>query len=372
MKFVRPKIYIDHARPKQRFYVDFSIGGKRKKKRFSTKSEAYEYLAKFNASIGQTGVESLFFSQADKDELECCRELLQTRGVSVLDAVKQWCFEHPELGFMRLGDAFNDFIIFKQKLKRRNTTIKDLRQRVGTFVKFCGDVTVGELRRAHIESFCVRDGQGPRSLRNDFTAVLGFFRWMRGREMININLDFDLSAVLPRIEKKAKTIYSVDEISAIFAALEENKRWHKFIPFFALQAFLGLRHIEAQRLCWSNIDLGVERINLPSEIVKTGEEFTIYGNDIPETLFKWLRKYKDFPITHPGDDARARITACVGGWRVNALRHTFATMHMSLCGDAKKTATILRHHNQDRLWNNYLANRVPIDDARRYFEIVPK
>lgn len=314
MKFVRPKIYIDHARPKQRFYVDFSIGGKRKKKRFSTKSEAYEYLAKFNASIGQTGVESLFFSQADKDELECCRELLQTRGVSVLDAVKQWCFEHPELGFMRLGDAFNDFIIFKQKLKRRNTTIKDLRQRVGTFVKFCGDVTVGELRRAHIESFCVRDGQGPRSLRNDFTAVLGFFRWMRGREMININLDFDLSAVLPRIEKKAKTIYSVDEISAVFAALEENKRWHKFIPFFALQAFLGLRHSEA----------------------------------------------------------RARITACVGGWRVNALRHTFATMHMSLCGDAKKTATILRHHNQDRLWNNYLANRVPIDDARRYFEIVPK
>lgn len=54
------------------------------------------------------------------------------------------------------------------------------------------------------------------------------------------------------------------------------------------------------------------------------------------------------------------------------MRHTFATMHVSLHGDPAKTAVLLRHRNQQRLWQNYLASLVSEEDAKAYFELSPQ
>ena len=92
--------------------------------------------------------------------------------------------------------------------------------------------------------------------------------------------------------------------------------------------------------------------------------------DLPENLWAWLEKYPT--IIQPGKKLRkSLIDEWKGEWKHNGLRHTFATMHVSLHQNPAKTSLILRHRNQQRLWQNYLANPVSKDEARRYFSIVP-
>ena len=54
----------------------------------------------------------------------------------------------------------------------------------------------------------------------------------------------------------------------------------------------------------------------------------------------------------------------------NVLRHSFASYHVALEGDAARTALLLTHRNQSMLWQHY-RGRATKAEAKAYFGIVP-
>lgn len=362
----------DPRHQKSPWYIDYTIAGVRRRKFFPTKQLGHSFIDRLSQARYEKGVGALVFSQSDKDELAACRLELLDYGISVLDAVKAFKEMKPLGKSLSLDEAIKKFIATREALRRRQTTIENFTLRLSQFRRFVGDIDVCRITREHLEEWAQQKQYAPRTIRNNFTTILTFLRWLKSRGMITINLDFDRNAVLPREEKTAKRVFTRAQVESLFAVLESNPRWRCYIPFFALQAFAGLRNSEASRLSWKNINIAAGTLNLPASIVKTGEEFTLRRKDLPENLWLWLAAYRDEPISRPSVETYLRIAKAIGGWQRNGLRHTFCTMHISKHGDTVKTSLILRHRNQQRLWQNYLANLVEEDDARCYFEIIPQ
>lgn len=353
------------------YILEFTLMGQRRRKFFSKKVDAEEFLNGLTAVRNFEGAGSLVFSQRDKEELNACRLELTGYNMSVLEAIKEFKKMRPLTKPIDLETAIKSFMETRRALKRRANTLHDLQTRLNVFLRYAGNIQVSQITRELIEKYAHNPRLAPRTIRNNFNAVLTLMRWLKSREFITLNLDFEKSAILPREEKHAKKVFTREQIERLFNILETTPKLRKFIPFFALQAFAGLRHSEAGGLQWKNIDLTAGTLNLPASIVKTGEEFTLRKKDLPPNLWQWLIAYREQPICEPTKSQYKTIARLLGGWQKNGLRHTFCTMHISEHGNTIKTALILRHRNQNRLWQNYLANLVNETDARAYFEIAP-
>jgi integrase len=141
----------------------------------------------------------------------------------------------------------------------------------------------------------------------------------------------------------------------------------------ALEAFAGLRFSSALRLEKTDIKFEGRGILLPAHKIKTRRRHYIDG--LPENLWSWLevatpacwamqssewmhmktRLFTDAGVPHPR----------------NCLRHSFCTYHVAAYKDPGKTATILCHRNQQKLWSNY--NGVArASDGNSYFTITPQ
>ena len=170
-----------------------------------------------------------------------------------------------------------------------------------------------------------------------------------------------------------------------------EQNYPQYSVYIALQAFAGIRLeelIRAQKssegkflLDWINLD--EKQIIIPAHICKTNDDWVM--KDLSENLWHWILAYAGNKPTgnliHPqGSRQLTKIRKEIVSlpeftekkWPKNGLRHTFCTMHISLLGDAAKTATLLRHSNINTLRKHYEAKLVPTRVAQEYFSIVPQ
>lgn len=363
-------------------------GGKKSRKFFATEKEARTYLREYRRKLEENGINALFFTPLDKADymqaLTIAREHGHDRVLSFVSAllraqVAAGGIFSPQNSATKktLVEAYTEYYEAKEKQGRAKGTLGDIRLRVRRFCEAFNARPFSELTQRDIEEFCVRDDQSPRTCRNNFVSVLSFLRFCKRRGYHNMTLDFDRHAFLPRELKRQKSVFSLQEVRDILDVLQEEPTFRRFIPFFALQLFCGIRRAEAERMRWNYIDFASRSIRLPAEITKTGDEHIMRPPFLPETVFAWLEPFRPLvnsnaPIAAPSIHMRAAIMKRLGKWEHNGMRHTFATMHVSLHGDPAKTAVLLRHRNQQRLWQNYLARLVPEDEARAYFDLRPQ
>ena len=362
------KITIQWHSASKRYYIRFTKDGKRVCEYFTKKEDAKIRVGE----LKDAGVENVLTNEEKRDYFATV-QMLKSEGVEktvsqivaeYLSGTARYCVKNK-----LIADAVGDFLAHKEKIGRRAKTLEDLYYRMSVFARSFGGKMTCELSQDDIEKFCANPKWSPRSCRNYFCGVQSFLRWCFRRKYVDFEPNFDPSAFLPKELKKAKTVFSADEIERLFSAICGNAVWKKFAPFYAVQAFCGLRAEEAKRLQTSNINFENRTIMLPAEIVKTGEDFTL--RDLPENLWQWLELARGKSWQVASVYYFREIAKVAGEWKHNGLRHTFATMHVSLHQNPAKTSLILRHRNQQRLWQNYLANPVAKEEAERYFAIVP-
>lgn len=82
---------------------------------------------------------------------------------------------------------------------------------------------------------------------------------------------------------------------------------------------------------------------------------------MPGNLWELLKRYKS-PQSHK-----------ISGVKIthDALRHLFATCHLSRCRAVDKTAILMRHSSAQQLWSAYLDELTSEDEGREYFSIAP-
>lgn len=367
-----------------------TIAGEKRRKFFARESDAKEYLRDFRRKIRDNGINALFFSASERTDYEESLALAKSHGYDRILALLAALINNtktpqpqqphpqsaPQPRKISIPDAAFQYYEEKERVGRRRETLRDIRNRVMRFADRFAAQPFASLTQKQIEDWCLDGKSSPRTRRNNFCAVLSFLRWAKRRGYHSLPLDFDRTAFLPRELKKQKTVFSLQEVREFLNLLQEEPIFRRFIPFFALQLFCGIRRAEAERIRWDWIDIEKKQILLPAEITKTGEEHILRPPFLPETVFAWLAPFRPSlnsseKIPVPTSVQRERISHRFGKWQHNGSRHTFATMHVSLHGDPAKTAVILRHRNQQRLWQNYLARLVPEDDARAYFALAP-
>lgn len=363
---------------------DVRVKGKRIRKFFKTEAKAKLYAREFSKQKEKYGLEAMSFPPEERADYKLCLEEAKKRGFTTVFKLITALFnakdaQNTAYNAISQGktvkDAFREFLDEKSAQKRADRTIKDLRSRCGRFAD--AFLHFSDITQAKVEQWCISQNTSPRTARNNFVAVRTFLAWARRRGYHSMPLDFDRSSFLPRELKKQKAVFSLSQCKQLLDLLQQNTTYRRLIPFFALQLFCGIRRAEVERMTWDLIDFEKKSIRLPAEITKTGDEHIMRPPFLPPTVFAWLAPFaptvnKTAKIQKPSEWTRANIAKELPfQWENNGMRHTFATMHVSLHGDPAKTAVLLRHRNQQRLWQNYLARLIPEEDAKAYFDMRP-
>ncbi|HTQ49628.1 MAG TPA: tyrosine-type recombinase/integrase [Candidatus Acidoferrales bacterium] len=162
-------------------------------------------------------------------------------------------------------------------------------------------------------------------------------------------------------------IYSPDEIAAILKSAGADMR-----PFIAVQAFAGLRHAEAARLDWSEIDLKDGFIEVCAAKSKTGERRLV---PIPKNLKAWLKPHRrdSGPICEFANTTKQLLKtagAAAVPWKHNGLRHSFISYRVAECADVPRVSD--EAGNSPAIIRQHYLRRVRPIEARKWFSVKPK
>ncbi len=360
-----------HFRPDRKtYYIDIKIDGRRVRESFKTKADAKARAAQIENARFLSGENSLVFDPKEKADYDECRRIMAKAGIagnvsSILSNLLSQ--RHGGLVLQSFGAAYDEYLAQKIALQRRDATIHTLRVVVKPFCDSFGTMSMSELTKRDVEHYILKPKWSPRTVKNVFAQLLSFLNFCADRHYLTFEPRFNTKSILPKDPKKPIATYSVEAVADFFAFMERTA-YRDLCGYFALQAFCGLRHTEADRISTDDIDFVARTITIPADKAKTVDTWTL--RDLPDNLWLWLAKYPQ--IVPCGDTRRENLVKKWGGnWVRNGFRHTFATMHVALNKSVPATQLILRHRNLNRIWTNYLASNEAHEIAVRYFSIVP-
>lgn len=150
----------------------------------------------------------------------------------------------------------------------------------------------------------VKDGGlAPKTVRNYVTFISSVFDYAVKLQMIQQNPCRNVT--LPKLIAKERTIYTLEEVQAMLTFFEEESETNmKYVIFFTLAAFTGLRRGELLGLEWKDIDwdnhlISVERasswtkeLGVYTDTPKTESSVRIIK--IPKIIIEKLREYKEW------------------------------------------------------------------------------
>ena len=346
-------------------YVD----GKRKQYWFSTKKEAKKDADDRNQE--RTAYGSKINLDADaRFEAAKAANLLKPYGKTILDAVQ----------------------FYLEYLDKQTTSITASELCVRVLSEFERRLAAGEIRKKHYTSMLetVRKFRGHFAERQikliDGTEVKAWLATLplavktRKRHygyvknMFGLAQEWNLIAgdpfertnnfKDPRKGHKVE-ILTPEEMKKFLGAL--HKDW---LPFFAINAFTGLRREEISRLDWSEVKLDRNLIDLPMEKSKNGKRKL---TEVPKNLLAILTPFvKSEGRVMPKKKLQLAMESAVEKagivWKQNCLRHSFCSYAVATHGlewtadQADHSISILRKDYREK---------VTKEDADRYWAILP-
>lgn len=176
---------------------------------------------------------------------------------------------------------------------------------------------------------------------------------------------------------RPKAILKPGQLAALLGAADTRV----MRPWVALGAFAGLRPIEVARLHWEDIDWRRGTIFVRPQTAKQVRRANTEGRfvAITDALRRWigpLAAGKAGPLIPVKVKALLRYkgrmeTAAGVDVPPDALRHSFATYHYALHGDATATARELGHAGTEITFRHYARRDVGQSDGKLWFEIGP-
>jgi integrase len=365
---IRVKNYSDSNRRHLKFVVNYREAGKRKRRFFEAKEPATTFAALKNIELHRGGVEHAEFPTALRVMAQNAVEQLTPFGKTIAEAV-QYYVAHLKASekSCTATQLVNKLIAAKKADGLSVSHVIDLRSRLSKFADKFDAQPVATITSANIDDWLRSLPVSPVS-RNNFrkVTVLAFnFAVKRGYAASNPAAQTDKAR-----EPKAKPgILKVDEARALL----ENAS-SEILPYFAIGLFAGLRRAEVERLDWSEIDFDEGHIEVTAE--KSKSKVANRFITMQPNLREWLLPYRKFKgKVAPANCFReffeqARVAAGIKRWPDNALRHSFASYHVTKFRDAKGLALEMGHTDSGMLFNHYRALVKP-KDAEKYWNLFP-
>lgn len=350
------------AGDKWRFEIQ--LNGKTIRKTFASKSEAINFRNTFLAAMK---FDLSFFMSLSGEQIKDIKDALNVlpQGKTLLQSVrKAWEFDSSQ----SLHDFLDKFLAMKKAKydagKLKFSEFSQIKGRVANFkraFKSFADTTPQALL-----AFLLARGRN-KTVRNWRATISEFFSFCVNRDAISTNpiLKIHMDEFI-----KSETPYeigflSVDMARAFFAFVEQ--KYPQFARFYALASFAGIRIEEIPRLKDDYFRYAEKKIVFPARVGKVFKAWTL--EDLPENLWAWLEKYKHTPLIRPSDWVRTHAFKQFN-LPANFARHSFATYHLSLYLNPRRTSMITRNSEQ-MLRDHYWGALVDKETAKAYFEILP-
>jgi integrase len=272
----------------------------------------------------------------------------------------------PSLKPTTTADLFRDYMESKEKTGLKKSSLQIIKSIVGRFADENASILMREITTSMVEHWLDCAGfDNPVTRNNAIRYLRGFFiyAFKRGYLLTNPMNPIEWVKVTPTMPEYVP----YEGVKAVLSRADE-----KIIPRLVLGFFAGIRSSELDALKWKDILWDAGLILIRPEVAKVRQARHI---DIELNLKQWLREYGPAtgPISPTEKVTRRLISEAVGDtkWPRNALRHTYATMHLAYHEDAAKTALQLGHKGTDILFRHYrgLATKA---DAEQFWGLTPE
>ena len=371
------------------FTLAWKEAGRRKTRCFSCIDEAKMIAQQVTVRLINGGTDTDEATRRDIDLLRYCERTAKEHGVTLAAAIDEWASARKTAGEIPLSDAVRFYAANRADLVAIRTTAQVAsefiasRQSSGvsdTYVKSCGynlkrftdriKGNITDISTADINRFLGNLGKlGPVSrntIRRNLITMFSF-----AKKQGYLHPDRKTAAELSESFKLPDTaieIFTPEEMRRILLAAHA-----RILPLIAIGGFAGIRSAEILRLDWEDIKWDRGHIEIAGHKAKTAARRIV---PLSENLKAWLAPWRGetgriIPISDYvgalGDTAvKAQIP---GGWRQNALRHSFISYRVSLTGDVARTS--LEAGNSPKMIFRHYREVVDEAAAEAWFALMP-
>lgn len=312
--------------------------------------------------------------------------------ISLLRRVLELGITHAELDKIErekgrvelpLSTAVDEFLAVKTANKGRSgKNVKSLRSCLNGMRALLGEMVMREVHVSDLDRWLASYGDvSPRRKKNLRSGAVTFFRWARDRGYVADDRK-TAACKLERgiVPKKVPATWAPQEMKHLLANCPEP-----YIPWLVCAGFEGVRHEELimdsestkSPLDWSDFHWSRDIIIVRPETAKTGDRRVI---PILPVTRAWLydRRKESGPVCpqaspHRSPDRKSptltkRLGEGVGGWRVNALRHSFISYRAAEAGLAQAAMEAGNSEAEAKRSYNDAKGR---DEAALWFALIP-
>jgi len=371
------------------FTLAWKEGGRRRTRCLSSMDEAKMIAQQITVRLLNGGTEICEATRRDLDLLRYCERTAQEFGVTLAAAIEEWASARRTAGDVSLSDAVRFYAAnrtdliparnnvqvaaeFIASLKRKGVSAvyvshatNNLKRFTQAVTKNIGDTTVSDINRFF-------DGMkklGPvskNSIRRNIVTMFGF-----AKKQGYLHPDRKTAAELSdsfRVPDKEITIFTPDEMERLLLAAHA-----RILPLIAIGGFAGIRSAEIMRLNWQDIKWDRGHIEITGKKAKTAARRLV---PLTENLKAWLEPWREDTgrIITISDASGALADTAVkaqieGGWRQNALRHSYISYRVAETGDVARTS--LEAGNSPKQVFRYYREVVDADAAKAWWSIMP-
>jgi integrase len=357
-------------RGKLRWLLDLRyLGGTREF--YATEDIAARRREEVLKEVRAHGVKALALPYSRLVEYVTADERLAKLSATLGQAIDFFEAHHKAVEPLLFSKAIEEFYGVKVRSNKDEEYVRKLKSTLVSLKSSCGDKMLSEITRREIEKWLFRDGWKPDTIRSHRINVRTFFKYALGKKWIALNPAEHLEGV--ERSNKPPCILTVDECAKLLRGCPPY-----FLPYVVLNLLCGIRPRECSKLLPENIqiergyvEVSAFRGDMP--IAKSRKRRLV---DLSDNAKAWLRICDLTFLAVRGKKWFARQlpivreAAGLTRWPKNCLRHSFASYHLAMHGDAGKTSTVMGHKDTDQLFQHY-REVVTRDEAERFWAIKP-
>lgn len=288
------------------------------------------------------------------------RKVIRAGLHSVTDAVKQ------QLSFREVA-----LLSLQARKHRRPSTKADLRSYIYRFLAFAtwadkniSSVTSEECLNLLEDNF----GKSGHVFSKAKTILNSVFLYAIKHNWCKLNPVSSIS--LKTIKEERIAILTRKQINSLMNAME-NKDLHCMQAAVRLMLWCGIRPGEVQRLRWRDINFKEMEVYVDGQASKTGGARAVPLRGAALDLKQFQKKYQDFiaPRNWARLWAKLRRRAGFRRWQKDALRHTFASLHLKCFHNINLLQEEMGHRDSSLLRTRYLNLRdLSSHTAKAFFQ----
>ena len=369
--------------------VCWKEGGRRRTRCFSDIDEAKMVAQQISVRLANCWSIGDEVTKRDIEILRHCERLAKNHGVSLVAAIEEWDSARKTAPDIPLSDAVRFYATNRPDLLPSRTVVQVVAEYVASLEvkgvsrsyvsssrlnlqKFAGKVggDIADVKVADINKFLMGLKRlSPVSKNSIRTNLVTMFRFAKRQGYLHP--DRKTAAELTERFKEPETeiqIFTPEEMERLLHAAHK-----RILPHMAIGAFAGLRSAEIQRLEWEDFKWERGHIEIAGRKAKTAARRLA---PLPENLKAWLAPWREAtgPVVPISDVSGALSDVAVkaripGGWRQNALRHSFISYRVAETGDVARTA--LEAGNSPRMISRHYREVVDEEAAKAWFGIIP-